>query len=72
MRVILINSQWEKYPLANIRELESCMSHKHVEKNATGLTSLLVEKVFAKLITINFESCFHQPSICLTFLVWDG
>ena len=35
---------WEKYPLANVCELESSMSPNKRKEIASGLTSLLLEK----------------------------
>ena len=46
----LIICEWEKHPPANICKLESSMSPKHWKEFASGLTSLLVEKILlAKL-----------------------
>ena len=36
--------EWEKYPLANVCELESSMSPNKRKEVASGLTSLLLEK----------------------------
>ena len=55
MYVILIICEWEKYPLANVCELESSMSSKHLERIFSGLTSLLVENTLQVDWKVNFE-----------------
>ena len=65
MQVILINCEWEKYPLANVCELESSMCPKHWEDFASGLASLLGEKFYQP----NFASDLKLGELPSLFIV---
>ena len=64
MLVILIICEWEKYQLANICELESCRSPKHLERNSC----LSHTESFSFLSVLQSQLVKSNPNGLLYFL----
>ena len=71
----LQNASEKNIHLANVYELESSMSPKHLERFASDLTSLLVEKILLAILCkwpkqVNFEPCntLVTDKFCQSFL----
>ena len=64
MLVILIICEWEKYQLANICELESCRSPKHLERNSC----LSHTESFSFLSALQSQLVKSNPNGLLYFL----